>query len=156
MSDNYTDDDFDSDDDATGDSGDIKSLRRAANSKKKLEQELNELKRELAFAKAGLALEDPKMKYFVKGYEGEMTAEAIREAALEAGFLASQQQGEDPNLAAAGAAQQRVMQAASGVGFDGLTEDAALAQLESAMQEGGVEALLDVARQFGIPTHIDQ
>ena len=156
MSDNYTDDDFDSDDDATGDSGDIKSLRRAANSKKKLEQELNELKRELAFAKAGLALEDPKMKYFVKGYEGEMTAEAIREAALEAGFLASQQQGEDPNLAAAGAAQQRVMQAASGVGFEGLTEEAALAQLESAMQEGGVEALLDVARQFGIPTHIDQ
>ena len=156
MSDNYTDDDFDSDDDATGDSGDIKSLRRAANSKKKLEQELNELKRELAFAKAGLALEDPKMKYFVKGYEGEMTAEAIREAALEAGFLASQQQGEDSNLAAAGAAQQRVMQAASGVGFEGLTEEAALAQLESAMQEGGVEALLDVARQFGIPTHIDQ
>ena len=155
MSDNYTDDDFDSDD-ATGDSGDIKSLRRAANSKKKLEQELNELKRELAFAKAGLSLEDPKMKYFVKGYDGEMTAEAIREAALESGFLASQQKGEDPSLAAAGAAQQRVMQAASGVGFDGLTEDAALAQLESAMQEGGVEALLDVARQFGIPTHIDQ
>lgn len=157
MSDNYTDDDFDSDSDANGDVGDIKSLRRAANSKKKLEQELNEVKRELAFAKAGLAMDDPKMKYFVKGYEGEMSADAIREAALEAGFLASQQpQEENPNLAAAGAAQQRVMQAASGVAYEGMTEEAALAQLESAMQEGGIDALLDVARQYGIPTHIDQ
>jgi hypothetical protein len=157
MSDNYIDDDFDSESDANGDAGDIKSLRRAANSKKKLEQELNELKRELAFAKAGLSMDDPKMKYFVKGYEGEMSADAIREAALEAGFLASQQvQEENPNLAAAGAAQQRVMQAASGVAYEGLTEEAALAQLESAMQEGGIEALLDVARQYGIPTHIDQ
>lgn len=157
MSDNYTDDDFDSESDANGDAGDIKSLRRAANSKKKLEQELNELKRELAFAKAGLSMDDPKMKYFVKGYEGEMSADAIREAALEAGFLASQQvQEENPNLAAAGAAQQRVMQAASGVAYEGLTEEAALAQLESAMQEGGIDALLDVARQYGIPTHIDQ
>ena len=158
MSDNYTDDDFDSDDIETGgDSGDIKSLRRAANGKKKLEQELNELKRELAFAKAGLAMDDPRLKYFVKGYDGEMTAEAIKEAALEAGFLSSQPQGgEDPNMAAAGAAQQRVMQAASGVSYEGMTEDAALAQLEAAMEEGGIEAMLDVARQFGIPTHIDQ
>lgn len=157
MTDNYMDDDFDSDDiETSGDNGDIKSLRRAANSKKKLEQELNELKRELAFAKAGLPMDDPKLKYFVKGYEGEMSAEAIREAALEAGFLASQAQGDDPNLAAAGAAQQRVMQAASGVSYEGMTEEAALAQLESAMEEGGIEAMLDVARQFGIPTHIDQ
>lgn len=158
MSDNYTDDEFDSDDiETSGDTGDIKSLRRAASGKKKLEQELNELKRELAFAKAGLAMDDPKLKYFVKGYDGEMTAEAIREAALEAGFLASQPQGgEDPNMVAAGAAQQRVMQAASGASYEGVTEEAALAQLEAAMEEGGIEAMLDVARQYGIPTHIDQ
>jgi hypothetical protein len=35
-------------------------------------------------------------------------------------------------------------------------EISALAQLESAMEEGGIEAMLDVARQFGIPTNIDQ
>jgi hypothetical protein len=157
MSDNYTDDDFDSDEvETTGEAGDIKSLRRAASSKKKLEQELNELKRELAFAKAGLSMEDPKLKYFVRGYDGEMTAEAIREAALEAGFLASQSQEPNPGLAAAGAAQQRVMQAASGVAYEGITQEAAMAQLEAAMEEGGIEAMLDVARQFGIPTHIDQ
>ena len=157
MNDNYTDDDFDSEEtEPVGDGGDIKSLRRAASGKKKLEQELADLRRELAFAKAGLPMNDPKMNYFVKGYDGEMTAESIRQAALEAGFLASQVQSEDPNVTAAAAAQQRVMSASSGVSFEGLSEDAALAQLESAMEEGGIEAMLDVARQFGIPTNIDQ
>jgi hypothetical protein len=153
----YLDEDYDSNEtDAVGDSGDIKSLRRAASGKKKLEQELADLRRELAFAKAGLPMNDPKMNYFVKGYDGEMSAESIRQAALEAGFLASQVQSEDPNVTAAAAAQQRVMSASSGVSFEGLSEDAALAQLESAMEEGGIEAMLDVARQFGIPTNIDQ
>ena len=156
MSDNYTDDDFDSDEQSQGDAGDIKGLRRAAAGKKKLEQELNELRRELAFAKAGLSLSDPRLKYFVKGYDGDLEPEAIREAAVEAGFLTQQSQGEDSGLAAAAAAQSRVMQASSGVSFEGLTEEAALAQLEAAMEEGGVEAMLDVARQYGIPTHIDQ
>lgn len=157
MNDNYTDDDFDSEEnEPVGDAGDIKSLRRAATGKKKLEQELAELRRELAFAKAGLPMNDPKMNYFIKGYDGEMTAESIRQAALEAGFLASQQSVDDSAVTANAAAQQRVMSASSGVSFEGMTEDAALAQLESAMEEGGIEAMLDVARQFGIPTNIDQ
>jgi hypothetical protein len=150
-------DNFDSNDgDAIGDGGDIKSLRRAANGKKQLEKELADIKRELAFAKAGLPMNDPRMNYFVKGYDGDMTAEAIREAAMEAGFLAAQVQGEDPAISNAAAAQQRVMSASSGVAYEGLSEEAALAQLESAMEEGGIEAMLDVARQFGIPTNIDQ
>ena len=149
--------DFDSNDvEAIGDGGDIKSLRRAANGKKQLEKELADLKRELAFAKAGLPMNDPKMSYFVKGYEGDMTAEAIRQAALESGFLTSQGQEDNSVVDNVAAAQQRVMSASSGVAYEGLSEEAALAQLESAMEEGGMEAMLDVARQFGIPTHIDQ
>ena len=153
---NY-EEDFDSNDvEAIGDGGDIKSLRRAANGKKQLEKELADLKRELAFAKAGLPMNDPKMSYFVKGYEGDMTAEAIRQAALESGFLTSQGQEDNSVVDNVAAAQQRVMSASSGVAYEGLSEEAALAQLESAMEEGGMEAMLDVARQFGIPTHIDQ
>lgn len=45
--------------------------------------------RELAFAKAGLPLSDPKMSYFVKGYDGELTPDAIKAAAESAGFLNS-------------------------------------------------------------------
>ena len=58
-------------------------------------------------------------------------------------------------MSAAAAAQNRVMAASTGVGYEGMSEDAAMAQLEAAMEEGGVDAMLDVARQFGIPTHID-
>lgn len=152
MTDNYTDDDFDSNEIETdsGESGDIKSLRRAANGKKQLEKELADLRRELAFTKAGINPDDPKMKYFVRGYDGDLTAEAVRQAALEAGFLASQNTP-DPGLQAAAAAQQRVQAAAAGAIYEDTSEQAALARLEEAMNEGGVDAMMEVARQYGIP-----
>lgn len=152
MSDNYTDDELDSDiDSGDGEQGDIKSLRRAANSKKKLEQELNEAKRQLAFAKAGIDPDDPKMRYFAKGYDGEMTAAAVRQAALEAGFLSSQPPVVESEVPAqTAAAQSRIVEAASSpVNADG--ENQILAQMQAAMNEGGMEAMLDVARQYGIP-----
>jgi ribosomal protein L12E/L44/L45/RPP1/RPP2 len=157
MSDNYTDDDFDTNEsDQEQNSGDIKSLRRAASGKKQLEQELEAARRELAFVKAGINPDDPKMRYFVKGYEGDLSAEAVRQAALEAGFLASQPQGGNQELQQAAAAQQRVMNASAGAMYEDASEEAALARLEEAMEEGGVDAMLEVARQYGIPTNIEQ
>ena len=158
MSENYVDDDFDSSEveDSNGDGNDIKSLRRAANSKKKLEQELNEVRRELAFTRAGINPDDPKMRYFVKGYDGEMTADAVRQAAMESGFLASQQQGPDPVVQAVSSAQQRVMTASAGAVIEDSTEEAAIYRMQQAMEEGGIDAMLDVARQYGLPTTIDQ
>lgn len=150
MSDNYIEDDLDASDVEDSQSQpDIKDLRRAANSKKKLEQELADIRRELAFAKAGINPEDPKMKYFVRGYDGEMSAESVRAAALEAGFLASQEA--NPPADQSAAAQARVMQASAGSIIEDNTEQAALARLEAAMEEGGMDAMLDVARQYGIP-----
>lgn len=154
MSDNYTDDDFDLDDE---DSNSIQALRRAANAAKKLKAENTRMKRELAFAKAGIPLTDPKMNYFVKGYEGELEAEAIREAAVEAGFLvveqsASQEQTDTQEEQAVAQAQRRVMAASAGATSEDISEAAAIARMEAAMQEGGLEAMLDVARQYGIPT----
>jgi hypothetical protein len=43
--------------------------------------------RELAFVKAGIDPELPISKYFVKAYDGELSADAIREAGIEAGLL---------------------------------------------------------------------
>lgn len=43
--------------------------------------------RELAFVKAGIDPELPIAKYFVKAYDGDLTADAIREAGIEAGLL---------------------------------------------------------------------
>lgn len=151
MSDNYTDDDLDTNDiDDSADDTSPRGLRRAANKSKKLEQELLEIKRELAFAKAGINPEDPKMRYFVKGYDGELSAEAVRQAALEAGFLASQS-GPDPAAQQAAAAQERVVTASAGAVLADTTEEGVLAQMEAAMEEGGIEGMLDVARQYGIP-----
>ena len=156
MSDNYTDDDFDLDDE---DSNSIQNLRRAANAAKKLKAENARMKRELAFAKAGIPLTDPKMNYFVKGYEGDLEPDAIREAATEAGFLAAeaapQEQAADANAEAVASIQQRVMAASAGATSEDISEAAAIARMESAMQEGGLEAMLDVARQYGIPTNAE-
>lgn len=156
MSDNYIDDEIETDDidSGTGEAGDIKSLRRAANGKKKLEQELANAKRELAFIKAGINPDDPKMRYFVKGYEGDLTSEAVRAAALEAGFLASQ--GQSDQAQAVQSAQERVMTAAAGAVIEDSSEAAAIARMEQAMQEGGVDAMFEVARQYGIPIATEQ
>lgn len=43
--------------------------------------------RELAFVKAGIDSADPMAKYFVKGYDGELSPDAIRAAAIEARLI---------------------------------------------------------------------
>ena len=152
MSDNYSDDlDSDIEEDS------LPGLRRAANKSKKLESENQSLKRELAFAKAGLPLDDPKMRYFVKGYDGEMEAEAIRAAAVEAGFYQQSAQGEQPAAQSFNdGGQQRVMAASAGSISEDISEAAAISRMEQAMAEGGVEAMFDVARQYGIPIASEQ
>lgn len=152
MSDNYIEEDFDQDLD-NEEQESASDLRKAARRGAKAQKELEMLRKELAFYKAGISMEDPKMKYFVKGYDGEMTAEAIREAALEAGFMASQgEQSEVPDeqQQEVFSAQQRVIAASAGAQTQDNSESAALALMEQAMEEGGIEAMLDVARQFGM------
>ena len=64
--------------------------------------------RELNFVKAGMDPNDPKYKYFVKGYDGELTPEAIRQAAEEASLIPSQ----NKEVAAEQQSWNRVAQAA--------------------------------------------
>lgn len=65
---------------------DIRRLREKAEGFDKATAELAAVNRRLAFAEAGLPAA-PWRTYFDKGYEGELTAEAIKAAATEAGFL---------------------------------------------------------------------
>ena len=55
---------------------------------KKQVAEAEALKREMAFIKAGIPTDNPMSKYFVKGYDGDITPEAIRQAAEEANLIA--------------------------------------------------------------------
>lgn len=48
------------------------------------------LQKELAFSKAGVPMESPMAKYFIKGYDGEFTPEAIRKAAEEVNLVQPQ------------------------------------------------------------------
>lgn len=158
MSSNYVDDDFDADSEEETPA----NLRRAANQAKKLRRELDSTRRELAFAKAGLPLEDPKMNYFIKGYDGDLDAQAIREAAMEAGFIqaqrqetVAQEQSQQQLAQQTLAGQERIIAASSGAIAEDVTEEAAIARMEAAMREGGIEALMDVARSYGMPTAYD-
>ena len=143
-----------SDNDGTFDANDgepdLKDLRRAANESKTVKAENAQLKRDLSFLKAGIDLDDPKMTYFVKGYDGELEPTAIRQAAVDAGFIQGQVQ--NPADQQAAAAQQRV--AAVGDGsipeFDG---SGPMLALEKAYAEGGVKSVLEVAQQYGVPVN---
>ena len=130
MTDNYTDDVLD-DDDFEAEDQTPKALRRQANKAKKLEAELTAMRRELAFARAGLPMDDPKMSYFIKGYEGDLESDAIRSAALEAGFLQSATTVQEAPKAPDLSAQTRIMQASAGAAVEDISENAAIARLEN-------------------------
>ena len=51
------------------------------------EARLASYERQDTFRSAGIDLTDPRVKYFVKGYEGELDVDAIRMEAEAAGFL---------------------------------------------------------------------
>lgn len=89
---------------------DIRALRQKAKEADRLQAELAARDRELAFAKSGLNFDDPKLKYFIKGYDGELTPEAIKAKAQEDGFLAAP----PPNNPQEVDAQRRIAAASSG------------------------------------------
>lgn len=88
----------------------IRGLESKAKKYDEAEERATAAERELAFAKAGIDLNDPKLSYFRKGYEGDMEPEEIRAAAAEAGFIAPPAgSGNADELAA----QQRIANAGS-------------------------------------------
>lgn len=69
-------------------------LRNLEARNKELEAKLSEAteaQRKLAFVEAGVDINSPASRYFVKGYDGEMTADAIRQAAQETNLIGATQ-----------------------------------------------------------------
>lgn len=143
MSDNYTEPQDDDGDE------DFKNLRAKAKKADQYERENAQLTRRLAFVEAGIPTTDPRMQYFVKGYDGELDAESIRSAAIEAGFLQPSPQQVDPQVQQAQQGQQRVMDASSGVAptedLDGIAYG-----MQQALNEGGLEGMAEFAKQYGV------
>lgn len=68
----------------------LKQLEKELREKDARIAQLAEAEKRMTFMEAGINTSDPKFKYFVKGYDGELTPEAIRQAAEEAQLIAPQ------------------------------------------------------------------
>ena len=95
------------------------------------------------FRSAGLDPDDSRVKYFVKGYDGELDAEAIRQEAMAAGFL-----GENSVPAQAEAMMQDTMQAeqriqAAGEGGDPVIPPNLMEQFRAATSQEEVQRLAE-------------
>ena len=118
--------DIDSTGNSDYDSGSTESKpnwrREMENRTKKAEQSEAEMATRLAmyerrdtFRSAGLDPDDSRVKYFVKGYDGELDATAIREEAMAAGFIGADAPMPEPNLTNdALATAQRIQAAGEG------------------------------------------
>ena len=96
----------------------VRDLEKRAKAGKQAEREAEEAKREaanakreLALMKAGIDLESPTGKLFVKAYDGEISVEAIKAAAGEYGLVPTSQTADVQNDLAA---LDRVSQASTG------------------------------------------
>ena len=112
----------------------LKSLERDAKQSRKAIEEAAELRRELAFARAGMDFSETQRKALLSVVDGEVTADAIRAAAADLGFG---QAAPQPDPAANDlAALDRMGAAAAGSSNQPATEDA-IALLHKADREGG-------------------
>jgi hypothetical protein len=74
---------------------DLEDRAKTAETKaSELETQLAGLQRAEAFRSAGIDPTDSRQSYFVKGYDGEIESEAIRTAAVEAGFISGEPGGD--------------------------------------------------------------
>lgn len=149
----YDGDDLDNEDTpdertVTLDRSKIRSLERDAKRARKADEELAAIKRENAFIKAGINPDtDPKLKYFMNGYDGEVTAEAIKTAAEAAGFLTPTPSAEQQTEADA---TDRISQASAGAtSRPPDTKTTKVEELQEAARTGGREAVLAKIREHG-------
>lgn len=132
----------------------IKELERESKDSKSALEEANKalgeyssLKREMAFIKAGIDPADPRAKYFVKGYDGELTVEAIKAAAAEVQLLGgAATQTLDVDRQQLQAHQQIGQASAQAINPD--SEAAYEAAIRAARSDKEVVA---IARQYGKP-----
>lgn len=86
----------------------MKQLEKETEELRKQAAEAAAVRRELAFVKAGINPDDPKFKYFVKAYDGDLAPEALNQALVEAQLISP------PDTSGEAAAWQRTNQVAAG------------------------------------------
>lgn len=134
----------------------IRQLEKAAKAGAEAQAELAAVRRELAFRDAGINPTDPQAKYFMKGYDGEVTVDAIRAEAAILGLVgqqATQSQTMIPAAELALLAQSNATTAGPQGAPQGANLDASFhAALAAAQAAGNEAAIMDVLQKFGVPT----
>lgn len=121
----------------------MKELEKEAAELRKQIAEAETARRELAFVKAGIDPNSPMSKYFMKGYDGELDPEAIRQAAVEAQLI-SPPEATPTQVEAAGWQKIAKIAAGSQTAQPPVDWNQRLANAESPRE---VEAILAEARQ---------
>ena len=152
----YDDDEYEDDDDEPR--GPAALRRRNKQMKDELRQsreelaELAGLRRRVAFVDAGLDTSDPKLSYFVKGYDGDLEPDAIKAAAVAAGFVAAPpadtSSGVPSQIAGAAAGANPEPSTVTGPKFVTHAEE-----YQDALRRAGMnqDAVLGVMREYGSP-----
>lgn len=143
MADEYDDDEYEE----QQPNSDIRKLRQKAKEYDALQSQLAAKDRELAFARARLDLDDPKMGYFVRGYDGELTTEAIRQKAAEDGFIP---RDTNPDSQKELKTQQRIANASSGA-----SETPPVDLQDLIRQASSPEEVMRLMDQAGFPTSMN-
>lgn len=137
---------------STPSQNDLRNLRKKAKERDELAAKLERLERNEAFRDAGLDLKDAKAKYFMKGYDGDMTPEAIKAEALSAGFLSEAPPPPDPDADA----HRRMDQANAGATSpSGKKTPQEWAAEFAAAEELGQDALYAKFQEAGLSTSYD-
>lgn len=121
----------------------MKELEKETAELRKQIAEAETAKRELAFVKAGIDPNSPMSKYFMKGYDGELDPDTIRQAAVEAQLI-SPPDATPTQVEAAGWQKVAKIAAGSQTAQPPVDWNQRLANAESPRE---VEAILAEARQ---------
>lgn len=121
----------------------MKELEKETADLRKQIAEAETAKRELAFVKAGIDPNSPMSKYFMKGYDGELDPDTIRNAAVEAQLI-SPPDATPTQVEAAGWQKVAKIAAGSQTAQPPVDWNQRLANAESPRE---VEAILAEARQ---------
>jgi membrane-bound ClpP family serine protease len=113
----------------------IRTLERDAKNARKATDELAQVRRELALTRAGVGdLTARQQKALLATIDGDLTAESVRAAAEELGFVKAPEPEPEPEITPERQAMERMSQASAGAS-DPSSEDS-VARLQRAAEQG--------------------
>lgn len=125
----------------------LENLRAMRNEARNGDRDLKGQQRELSFLRAGINTQDPKTQYFVNGYDGELSEDAIRTAAIEVGLMVDPTV--DAELQADLRMHQHMMNASAGADGDLTNEPTLIDKINKAQTPDEIMKLLTDAN---VPT----